>query len=815
MSDSIHTGEFDPGIGKRGVGNAVSVYQNKLWVMGSGSDSQLYQTTFTFSGKPDEWGLTNKKNWQNPVISLANFTNPKSYSKCGSDVQGDQSALYLFWMTNSYFMSASTSAGNATGSASWSEGYVLLNTAGKLLLPRSHGADVSAVAFGTSSFIVAFPIEYDEPQKGTRPAIYLGLFSVADQNLEQLVDTPDGHFPVWPAHAELVVPPDVMSAFPQKGSAEVVTFLDPGRSISITWFPFIPAEGAQPVFYLLAFLTPTMSKQSQQNFPWPIQLLLPLDPGSGAPLVSGAGAPLVMFNDMIPQSGFAAARDPAGRIFGYAMGNKKVEALPYSTYTVPTTPPAVTSDNPAGSASGTEPTAAFYVDGVNTASPVGPNPSAIQTAYNVYRFLFYGGDHVVTQVDYFGQVQTLVPYTANLVPNAKPPTRVTGIIEGPLPIPKENVIGFGFGNKPVDCGDISFTTQSGDTDSLTAQVSAGVGYQTQGSIAVGAGFAWNVSVQANYVHNWNQQSNTTYIYGITQNSLATETGVIPDGGFVGTPPPVLILTPYRFVDVNGNVIGDPTSTADTDQAARFFSITLATNANVRQVFEYVPFMVTPGNLPSYTPEEINTTMAALYKAKSIAKDWTDYFQEVVLANAYKFGGIPYLQFTRSLSTTTQGGFSQNSSSFTSNGFNFSASAYAGIAVNADIPGGFGGFNSTTMAGFQVTANTNVGSGTTSQTGIMINSLDGIPMWADPDDRPDGIFSYTFLLFYLPPPKSNPNLWATELAAFAQPNPKTTVDPGSQPWKILFVVYEYQTGADFVNGQLTYRYTGNLAASKSA
>ena len=71
------------------------------------------------------------------------------------------------------------------------------------------------------------------------------------------------------------------------------------------------------------------------------------------------------------------------------------------------------------------------------------------TAYNVYRFLFYGGD-VVTQVDYFGQVQTLQSGTGTLTPNdqvALPLTRITGI-EGPLPIPNENVAGFLFVEQP-------------------------------------------------------------------------------------------------------------------------------------------------------------------------------------------------------------------------------------------------------------------------------------------------------------------------------------------------------------------------------
>jgi hypothetical protein len=824
------TGEFNPGIGKRGVGNAVSLFLGQLWVMGSGSDSQLYQTTFTFgsktfAGSANNWAVTNAKNWINPPISLPNLIAPKSWGKCGSDVLGDQSALYLFWMSNSYFMAASTQGATGSGPATWSEGFVLLDQAGALLTPRSHGADVSAIAFGQTAFLAAFPIQYAEAGKGNVPAVYIGLFDVGGQTPQNLVTTHDGQFPSWAARAEAVIPADTLTSFAQTGTPVPVTFLDPGRGASIAWFPFVPGDGTSPVFYLLAFLTPQMSNATNHNFSWPIQLLLSMDPSTGAPLITGADAPLVMFNNMAPQSEFIAARDPAGRIFGYAMGDKQVEALAYSTFAVPTAPPEVTPDDAANSASGTPPTAFFYVDTTTPATPVDPpNSTSAVTAYNVYRFLFYGGD-VVTQVDYFGQVQTLQSGTGTLTPNdqvALPLTRITGIIEGPLPIPNENVAGFIFESSPADCGSLLFSRQDGTTSSITAQVTAGIGIQSQGNATVGIGGAWDLSIQANYVHNWDIQHSQTDIYGLTQSSLANTddqnrgTALETEGAVVGSPPPVITVTPFRFVDAGGAAIGDPTSPSDNDQAARFLSITLAPNTGLSATYTYQPFMVEPGSLLSYAPESINTTMAALYDAKGMARSWTDYFQEVILANAQNLGATCYLEFTRSINSTTQTSWVQNDSSSTTNGFNFSASAYAGLAVNFQVEGI--GFESKVMYGFQVSAYTNIGAGSTDQSGISIPTLGSIPLWGDESGYfykhdyakwATTIVNYTFLVFFLPPPKNNPNLWATELAAFGPVDPTATIDPGSQPWKMVFVVTGYQTGADWVQKQMTYSYSGDL------
>jgi len=123
-----------------------------------------------------------------------------------------------------------------------------------------------------------------------------------------------------------------------------------------------------------------------------------------------------------------------------------------------------------------------------------------------------------------------------------------------------------------------------------------------------------------------------------------------------------------------------------------------------------------------------------------------------------------------------------------------------------------------MFGFQMSISMTFGSTSTTQTGITV-SVNDIPMkGTDPTQYSDweqSIVNYTFLLFYLPPPSDNPNLWAQELAAANSLDPAWTVDEGSQPWKILFIVSQYQTGADSLRGVVTYDNTEFFTGQPSA
>src|SRR5262245_3412501 len=286
MASNIHTSEFDPGILNRPLGNAVSAFNGQLWVIGVGTQNKIYQTRFTFDGDSSQWPLKSDSNWATTVFSV-NATSPKAWGRCGSDVLGDGSGLYLFWNGSSFIGAASTDGQPATGTPTWLQAFALLDTRSNKLTPRSAGCDVCAVAFGDSAFLVAFPIE----QAGA-PAVFIGLYSTAGQQPQNSIFTREGSFGMWPAQAQAIITCDMLNQFPESGSPPV-TYRDVGRNVSITWFASAPASGGDPQTLLMAFMTPELNKDGG-TLNWSIQLLVAIDPTSGAPMPAGSASPMIM-----------------------------------------------------------------------------------------------------------------------------------------------------------------------------------------------------------------------------------------------------------------------------------------------------------------------------------------------------------------------------------------------------------------------------------------------------------------------------------------------------------------------------------------
>src|SRR5262249_23427472 len=126
-----------------------------------------------------------------------------------------------------------------------------------------------------------------------------------------------------------------------------------------------------------------------------------------------------------------------------------------------------------------------------------------------------------------------------------------------------------------------------------------------------------------------------------------------------------------------------------------------------------------------------------------------------------------------------------------------------------------------LAGLTIQASGNWTDNTSNDVGIAISNLE-FPVWGDKDMPyyPPGawanaICDYIVLLLYLPfppGPDPQPTLWADELRKFAKPETPVNIDPGSQPWRIVFVVVAYQTnGTAQSTGQWDYYYTGDLGA----
>jgi hypothetical protein len=822
MTSSLSTGEFDPGIANRPWGNTATAFNGQLWVIGAGGGDQIYQTRFTFNGNSGEWDLTNSNNWSNTKVAVQGQDYISSHDKCGSDALGDGSALYLFWNGGDFIGGESTQGTPATGEPMWQFGFAMQDSSGNMFTPPKP-CDISAVAYGSDSFLPAFPIE-----QSNAPAIFIGLYSVSGQQTQSSVETSQGSFVPWPAQAQAIITCDMLNGYPQNGGNNP-TIVDVGKSISVTWFASSPASGGDPQVLVMAALTATL-KAEPHNTSWPVQLMLPIDPNSGAPLPPGAPTPWVFYDDQYPGSPFFTVKDPANRVICYATGGEvgnqaAIERWQYPTWSIPTGAPPTARDVTVNHSDDYSPAVAFYIDTANPIQPTPPttttNPDGSILAYNVYRFLFYNAGHIYAQASYYGMIEQMP--TQILQPDQIVTSMlVNGIIDSPFPQPLANVQNFQFESDNPNMGALTYTTASGATTGYTQSVSGAGGLHTEGVSAVG--LAWNITLQGGGQSTWGTLTTTTVTQVLQQNAIVNTDnqtkvgiGVNPNAGFIASSPG-LSQVPYRFADDTvkpPNYIGYPYSESATDQAPRVSLISVAQILST--IVNYTPYMVTPGDLASYTPEGINATMSGLYSTAG----WdapTDYFQDVLLPNAFDFPinpqtSLPYLEFQLTSNTPQQDSFNRLVQNNKTWGWNTSVSAFVGFRWNATI---LGEEISQGNIGAQVnfSAQGNWEDDTTNDLGIQISNLQ-FPVWGDNNAKgwADAVCNYIMLLLYLPPPSGPdpaPTLWADELRQFGTKtfSLPTVIDEGSEPWRIAFVVIAYQTNQNIGVGW-DYYYKGNL------
>jgi hypothetical protein len=155
---------------------------------------------------------------------------------------------------------------------------------------------------------------------------------------------------------------------------------------------------------------------------------------------------------------------------------------------------------------------------------------------------------------------------------------------------------------------------------------------------------------------------------------------------------------------------------------------------------YTPFLATPGQLASYTPEAINALMNSklpfLKTPKLIGKRsplWNNYFTDVICANAYAFpNGNKYLSFSWSFDGEIASQFQVASTSFTENTWTLDASVYASISggEGPDIFGMGESMQYQFLAGFTMSASTITKTTEGHAWGVAINNW-GAPGWGEP------------------------------------------------------------------------------------
>jgi hypothetical protein len=829
------SGEFSLGFTRPGSA-AVVIFDGYLWLLGHGRGTRMWQTTFALGSdfskrvaRGDDW-IKDQRNWRSQTLTPGNVPGGMSaYRHCGAAVAvGINPGLYLFWVNGNddTRLLASCCPPGTGGNPNWGDAWTLTWSDGNVQKDVIPGGDVGAVAFGDDAFLVAVAFQ----------TYGIGLFVYNTNDIYQ-GDTN------WQARSQLFLPIAKLDQKLQKvwPGARIDNI---GPNITVAWSAGVenssmsiePLVSPKPCLYATVFTkVGIQGKSGQISLP----LLVALDESGNLqgsffldPLVDRSAAPLQV------------VRDPAGRLlaFGtFAEPSTQLGCYLYPTNAMPQPGQkyAFAYAQPAPGVDDLPPAVCYYID-----TSASPSATPATVTYPVYQFAFYG-ERVSCQVNYYGYVEILQNAVADtLLPATK--FVLNGVIEGPVPIPNQNVAGFTFVPGMVNLGSVLYGATESMENSHQTSVGFTVGFQSSGGSTKGVGPAWDIAFSGGCGWAWGKTEATALSLQRIQVSNVNKTpesvgiGVVPEGNMFGAPL-TITATLFKFYDAQGNLVSDASSEAvGTAMKCALIGIRHDPSA----AFPYTPFLVTPGDLHSYTPDAINQRMninlsLRLLKTPKLVhvrrQPWKDYFQDVICANAYQFGegdnAQKYLDFSWDFNGKVQSNYNTATTSFNEFSWSFDLKAYAGISGGEGLE--MFGFGENTqyrfLAGFTLSAKSVTKTAQGHSWGVAVNDWGG-PGWGDQNgylannDHAKwlkAIAVYDFVMFYLPPPAPasdfGDNYWTAELVDLLATAPGQAftdvkdIDPNSGTWKILFVVTRYATNEDWFyhGGKWTYQYAGPL------
>lgn len=583
----------------------------------------------------------------------------------------------------------------------------------------------------------------------------------------------------------------VPSGFQVPGSSSPLGSGAFGPVASMDWFPY--GGSCYLVTSMIVGKTPTLfvnQMASSSSYPSDVQLPVP----SG-----GVYSTLVVVPYAAALGPIMVARDPACRMTLCTYAGAKSAA---QTLTVPN------AADPFGSSSAwtaawfgatgwTTPLLAYSTQPAVTTWVLGQtyndsNGLPSQDIFQAYLFLGPNGE-VCADIKAFGTAQYIENAMSGKLlpcPTGDPPCApvtggktytgiVSGIIDAPFPMPASNIKSNKL--KPgTSLGTVTYgVTQSSDKDH-SSNLSVGAGFTTSSTTTSGFGPNWSVSLDAAKTQGSGHDVST----GLVTNSWM-ETCVSSDGssvtpnGSVFASNVAYIGTYYRVLDVNGNAFseggpgGQPPPTCPI-----MYSITAYPQGS--QAITYPPYLVTPGDLASYTREAINAQAIKI----GLAAPGSDYIAEVIQANALQLApNLNYLEWSQSGTAFSSTSYLTSTTDWTETGWTMNFSDYVG-------GGGGGGVSVlgvqvasvelSAMAGINVSASQST---TTSQSTAvqLVVSDTALPQARKGTD----IVQLSVQIYFLP---ANA-LWMTEVVKYSG---LSFTDTNSQPWRIFFLVTSYKS-----------------------
>ena len=590
-------------------------------------------------------------------------------------------------------------------------------------------------------------------------------------------------------------------------------------AITLEWFSTIGADG-QPAFYLAVIASDITRESPPTSVVWYVPFTVTQatnggtvvalsDPGPGRYMNHAAGE-----DDLIE----TLVRDPAGRVRGWGrpsipqtgpglLRGHILETLEEPSLDGVAGCPGVRERLPASDTL-TAPSSFFYVFTPGATKTTFKNRNA--TDYPVYEFIFYG-QKPTFQVNRYGTIQVVAGTdTQNLPPT--PTWIIGGIIDGPIPLPMENYKDYKLSSPEIIAGSVVYGSSNAEITSREVSNKQTAGFKSSGKVTKGVGVAWDISLESGMGSASGHEKQTTLSYGLPQPAIVSEENgppaVISPNGTLQLLGVYFDLGAYRFLDMFGVLVSDA-MTGDSGQSQKV--ATILPGLSTSGTGSFLPYLVTPGDLKSYTPQNINLKMQALSKAPVT----DNYFGKVICTNAYPFTSEqPYLPFSWSEGSPSQLEFTQFKSSYTENSYTFDWSIYAGVSegFGMEVFGLGAEEEAEFLGGATYSHESTESENNETEWGIRLDGEWGPPARAE---LPDSVVAYDFRLYFLPVPKSPSNLpasaWIDELRKYLPAGSDVQVDnidKGSCCWRIVFVVTRIQYREEDADHQ-NYFYDGDL------
>lgn len=761
----------------------------QIWFLGPSlayGPGPLLHTTLNLPASVDALENTstyqNAANWVTENVIMPDVA-PVAASRCAAVTTSH--GVYLFWNQCKQVTATSLRASrhpDFSGVPAWSTSLQLTTSSGAPIRPYvesagkitvNNAADVAATLWAGTIIIVACAIF------GSGGATML-IMAFNTDHIDEEHNT-------WSADWEYTLSnTDLRKQIPSATSA--------GVRVSLDWFWTLGATADLPQSNLMVYLTPLPSNRQGAYF------IAPMDPLTGK---LPTGSPTYYPRQL--DSPMRLIRDPADRMRGYcsSLTNRSIITVDtFSTFNTidPSTPYMVNGQKApikyttlqlaaAAAVDGTTPSVVFYTPTTKLASQAMSHPG--QRDYAMYEFLFYGAQPRL-QVRRYGTITVIPDYATVTESDGTPDTQsngrkrqaesgkgfnkqiLTGIIDGPIPIPAENLT-VGWQDTQPNLGNLTYgeNTALKRGHSVRTQVTKGV--KIEGEIGLGtatemgstasAGLTWDLAF------NWTGGGVIGTSSTVTQGDIWTKASIVDlddssptlinqllPYGLVRANTVKLTTTIIRIFDQNGQTISDPTLSNVNETAPGQFLVGADVTPDL--ALSYVPFGVIPGDLSSYTPLAWNRTMRRLgYDATKL------YFNDAIDAKGYLFGGqMPYLTASWGSAGNGLPLYSEVTGAYTESSWQMDQDLYAGIYARFGFLVGPQG--SIKLQGRFEYEKQTIGSTNTDEEWLL--SLDaGGSSWGPPalPSTPGAIENYSFRIYFLPAPGDNPSVWAQELGSY--------------------------------------------------